>query len=228
SLKEEVPDFVSNLDSGVQGLRVGWSRDLGYAAVDPEVVEIASERARRFEELGCTVEEVDVGLENPWLSFWTVFSSSAYSAYGYLLDEHAPELTSYARYSMEHGKHQTAADYGRALHVVHLLQVKFRELMEKYDLIMTPTMATTAFPIHRRPEKIAGKKVDPMFGYLPFTFPINMIGQPASSVPCGFSADGMPVGLHIIGRTGDEATVLRASAAFEKAHPWADKRASVS
>jgi aspartyl-tRNA(Asn)/glutamyl-tRNA(Gln) amidotransferase subunit A len=70
--------------------------------------------------------------------------------------------------------------------------------------------------------------VDPFWGYLPFTYPINMTGQTASSVPCGFSTGGMPIGLHIIGPHGSEAKVLQASAAFEEARPWNDKRPPVS
>ena len=89
-------------------------------------------------------------------------------------------------------------------------------------------MAVPAFEIERHPAAIDGKEVDPFFGYLPFTYPINAIGHTAASIPCGFSSDGMPIGLHIVGRKGDEATVLAASAAFERAMPWADKRPPVS
>jgi aspartyl-tRNA(Asn)/glutamyl-tRNA(Gln) amidotransferase subunit A len=75
---------------------------------------------------------------------------------------------------------------------------------------------------------IGGKTVEPFWGYLPFTFPINMTGQTASSIPCGFSGDGMPIGLHIVGPRRAEARVLQASAAFEEAHPWNGKRPPVS
>ncbi|MEE9199251.1 MAG: amidase [Dehalococcoidia bacterium] len=228
SLKGEVPDFVSALESGVKALRVGWSPDLGYAPVEPEVAQICSQAARRFEELGCSVEEAEVKLENPFWAWWNIFSSSAYSGYGYLLDDHAGELTPYGRYSLEYGKHLSAAEYARSLHAVHLVQVTLGELLEKYDLLLTPTMSTVAFPVGQQPEEIGGRRVPPVLGYITFSFTINMSGQPAASVPCGFSGDGMPVGLHIIGRAGDEATVLRASAAFEEAYPWADRRPKIS
>ena len=68
----------------------------------------------------------------------------------------------------------------------------------------------------------------PFWGYTPFTFPFNMGMQTAASIPCGFSSDGMPIGLHIIGRRGDETTVLRASASFEQARPWADDHPAIS
>jgi aspartyl-tRNA(Asn)/glutamyl-tRNA(Gln) amidotransferase subunit A len=100
--------------------------------------------------------------------------------------------------------------------------------MRTYDLILTPTMAVPAFAVGQQPKTIAGREVDAFWGFLPFTYPINMTGHPAASVPCGFSADGLPIGLHIIGRRGDEATVLRASAAFEQARPWAARRPPIA
>ena len=106
----------------------------------------------------------------------------------------------------------------------------FSELFEKFDLRLSPTMSTTAIPVDNWPEEIGGKPVypDPSWGFLPFTHPINTIGFTASTVPCGFSADGLPIGLHIIGKAGDEETVMAASAAFERARPWAQHRPPVS
>ena len=99
---------------------------------------------------------------------------------------------------------------------------------DDYDLLITPTMAVPAFPIGQRPAEIGGRQVEPFWGFLPFTYPINMTGQTASSVPCGFSSQGMPIGLHLVGAKGNEAKVLQASAAFEQAKPWADHRPPVS
>ena len=73
------------------------------------------------------------------------------------------------------------------------------------------------------PTEIAGKPVEP-YAWIPFTYPFNMTGQPASSVPCGFTKDGLPIGLQIVGRRFDDVTVLRASAAFERVRPWAQHR----
>jgi len=89
-------------------------------------------------------------------------------------------------------------------------------------------MAVTAFPVDCRPSEINGKPVHKFWGYLPFTYPINMTGQTASSVPCGFSAEGLPIGLHIIGPYGAEDKVLQASYAFEKARPWSQYRPVIS
>ena len=227
-LTEMPPDFIADLDQGARGLRLGWSADFGYAPVDPQVAQVTAQAARVFEALGGHVEDANVTLEDPFTAFWAIFSANAYAGYGHLLETQADELTIYGRECIAHGARVSGADYARALLYVDQLRAKFAALMQTYDLLLTPTMAVPAFPIGQRPETIAGRAVHPFWGYLPFTFPINMIGHPAASIPCGFSTDGLPIGLHIIGRRGDEATVLRASAAFEQARPWADKRPPVS
>ena len=223
-MRVQPPDFVAALDQDVRGLRVAWSPDLGYAAVDPQVAAATSRGARVFEELGCTVEEVDVGLEDPFPTFWDIFSITGYTAYGHLLDAHSAELTEYARKTIERGRVMTVADYSRAqLDVLHL-QARMEAFFERYDLLLTPTTAVTSFPVGKYPGVIGGREVEPFWGYTPFTCVFNMTMQTAASVPCGFSSDGMPIGLHIIGRRGWETTVLRASAAFEQARPWAEMR----
>ena len=227
-LRESPPDFVGDLEQGVRGLRVAWSPDLGYAAVDPEVLEAASRSARLFEELGCSVEEPGITLDEPLSYFWDLFSSTGYAAYGHLLDEQPDQLTEYGRETFEHGRGLTAADYSRVLYRVQQLRGQMEIFFEHYDLLMTPTLAVPAFPVGQRPGVIGGQEVVPFWGYTPFTFPFNMTMQPAASVPCGFSSEGLPIGLHIIGRRGEEATVLRASAAFEQARPWAESRPAVA
>jgi aspartyl-tRNA(Asn)/glutamyl-tRNA(Gln) amidotransferase subunit A len=100
-----------------------------------------------------------------------------------------------------------------------------RAFFEKWDVLLTPTLAVPAFPINKHPEKVGGKPVPHrLWGFTPFTYPFNMAMSPAASAPAGFSRGGLPIGLHIIGRYGDEETVLAASAAFEKARPWAQHR----
>ena len=89
-------------------------------------------------------------------------------------------------------------------------------------------MAVPACPVEDRPAVIDGRDVDPFWGFVPFTYLINITGQTAASIPCGYSSDGMPIGLHIIGPRGSEAKVLQACAAFEKAMPWIGERPGVS
>jgi aspartyl-tRNA(Asn)/glutamyl-tRNA(Gln) amidotransferase subunit A len=97
-----------------------------------------------------------------------------------------------------------------------------RQFMERYDLLLTPTLATTAFTAGETgPADIAGQPLVRPGDWSPFCAPFNLTGQPAASVPCGFDESGLPIGLQIIGRWHDDATVLRAAAAFEAVSPWA-------
>ena len=228
SLRDAPPDFVAAADRDIKGLRVAWSPDFGYAAVEPEVVDISSRAAKVFEELGCSLEASDLTLESPFDAFWSLFSANIYSIYGYLLDDDADRLTWYAMECLENGARVSGSQYTKALGQLDRVKAQFAEQFERYDLLLSPTMAVDAFPVGRYPKQIAGREVEPFWGYLPFTFPINMAGHPAASIPCGFSADGLPVGLHVIGRRGDEATVIAASAAFERAKPWAQERPPIS
>ena len=227
-MRQQPPDFLAGLDRGVKGLKVAWSPDLGYAAVDREVVEVAGKGARVFEELGCTVEEGSVGLENPFPIFYDTFSVQLGASFGHLLEEHRGEMTGYALETIDRGLSLSGPDLSRTMQSVAELQAHMETFFETYDLLLTPTMAVPAFPVGKHPAVIGGRDVIPFWGYTPFTFPFNMTMQTAASVPCGYSSDGMPIGLHIIGRRGEETTVLRASAAFEAARPWAGKRPPVS
>ena len=227
SLRATPPNFLDGLDQGIQGLRIAWSLDLGYAAVDAEVAQITSQAAKVFEQLGCTVEEPNLQLENPTPTFMDIFYTNNGVSYGHLLAGQADELSDNGRYCLEHGAKITGVELGRALRFVEVMRAQLDDLMESYDLLLTPTMAVPPFPVGQLPERIGGQEVYPRAGYTPFTRPFNLSGQPAASVPCGFSAEGLPIGLHVIGRRGDEATVLRASAAFEQARPWAQRRPSI-
>jgi len=228
SLREPPEDYLQSLGSGVGGWRIAWSADLGYAGVDPEVVQITEKAARVFEELGASVEDTRLTMEDPFPAFYDVFATATYTSYGHLLEEHKDDFTDYVQSTMEYAASLTAANLSRALLRVDQLKRQMDTFFDDYDLLLTPTMAVPAFPIGQRPTVIGGKEVNRFWGYLPFTFPINMSGQTASSVPCGFSSDGMPIGLHLVGPRGAEARVLQASAAFEQARPWIQHRPPVS
>ena len=228
SMREPPPDYLAELEGGVAGWRIAWSPDLGYAPVEPDVVKVTRQAAHVFAELGAVVDETNLTLEDPFPAFWDVFATASYASYGNLLEDHREDLTEYARKALEHGASVSGADFSRGLLRVDQLRRQMENLFDQYDLLLTPTMPVAAFPIDERPSVIGGRQVDPSWGFLPFTFPINMSGQTASSVPCGFDAEGMPIGLHIVGPHGAESKVLRASAAFEEARPWSGQRPPVS
>ena len=228
SLRESPADYLSAADRGIEGLRVGWTPDYGHAVVDPDVIEATSRAAHLFEELGCTVEETEVVLGPHFDAFWDMFGANFYAAYGKSLEGKTEELTWYTRETLERGASVSGATYALALGEIDQIKARVADAFERYDLLLSPTMAVPAFPVGQPPKSIAGREVDPFWGSFPFTFAINMAGHTAASIPCGFSSAKLPIGLHIIGRRGDEATVIAASAAFEQARPWAGRRPPIS
>jgi aspartyl-tRNA(Asn)/glutamyl-tRNA(Gln) amidotransferase subunit A len=211
--------FVDALHGDVTGLRVAWSPDLGTAAVDPEVRNVAAAAARRFEELGCHVEEAHPPLADPWEIVHTIWSTGFAGAYRDRLDEVRgqmdPGLVQVIEAGLEFSAADLAAAYLRRDEYFH----GWREFLQNYDLMLTPTLPITAFKVGLdHPGQIQGHKTS-YLSWTAFTYPFNLTGQPVASVPCGF-VDGRPVGLQIIGRWRDDPTVLRAAAAFESLAPW--------
>ncbi len=216
-------DWMECLQGDLKGLRVAYSADWGYAAVDPEVRQIVGDAVKVFEsELGCTVEEADPGWDDPYGAFWgLVAAETDLVGMRKLAEEHAhhmtPHLVDFLNASW------TAEQLTSAVMARKGVANKAAEFMANYDLLLTPTLTVPAFGLHiQGVEKVDGQIVPP-FQWLSFTFPFNMTGQPAASVPAGFTKDGLPVGLQIVGRHLDDPAVIRACANFEKARPWADK-----
>jgi aspartyl-tRNA(Asn)/glutamyl-tRNA(Gln) amidotransferase subunit A len=224
SLPADDTDYGSALRRGVKGLRVAYSNDLGFAeALDPEVGAVCQKAARAFRELGCRLETVEPHWPSPRQCWFDIFVGGI-----------AARLAPYAdrKDEIDVGLYKLVAD-ARTWPPTRYVQAWFdrlawaqhpRALFEKYDLLLTPTIACPPFPVGLdNPTEIAGKPVAP-YVWVPFTFPFNMTGQPACSVPAGFTKDGLPVGLQIVGRRFEDAAVLRAAAAFERARPWAQAR----
>jgi aspartyl-tRNA(Asn)/glutamyl-tRNA(Gln) amidotransferase subunit A len=205
----------------LRGKRVAYSADWGYAPVDPEVRRIVGQAARVFErDLGCIVEEANPGWENAFPTFFAlIFAESDLKgmremARKYLMSGHLVDGLMMP---------WSAEDFTNANIARKGLVRKMAQFMSRYDLLLTPTLAVPPFPIHMQgPEKIDGRYVRSV-ECLAFTFPLNLTGQPAATVPAGWTDDLLPVGLQIIGRHLDDPAVLVASAAYEAAAPWRDK-----
>jgi aspartyl-tRNA(Asn)/glutamyl-tRNA(Gln) amidotransferase subunit A len=228
AIQSPPPDFVTAVNRDIRGLRAAWSRDLGGVAVDPAVAAIAGDAARAFEGLGATVEETDLRLASPqevFHVFETIYNARVWATSGHLLADHAGELSDYFREGLERGREVAGAELFHAMSRLEQFRAAAREFFASFDLLLTPTLAVPPFPIGEHPEEIDGVTVPHRhWGFTPFTYPFNMCGNPAASVPAGFTKDGLPVGLQIVGRLKDEATVLAASARFEEARPWAHMR----
>lgn len=224
TIQEVPPDFLSALNKGVSGLRMAWSPDLGSASVDTEVKDIVERATLVFQELGASVEPAPFKVEllEVVKTYRILNAPKAYLSYGHLLTEKADLLMPYVRETLEQGLKVTGYEYATALAELEQYRAYVADFFTKYDLLLTPTLAVPAFPCGQPPKVIGGKQMEERMAYTPFTFLFNMTGNPAANVPCGFSFHGLPIGLHIVGRRGDEATVLRASANFEAARPWGD------
>ena len=217
-------DYLAATEGGIAGLRVAWSPDLGYAAVDPEVREVAARAAARFADLGCQVEEVDPGIPDPWDIVDTIWAPAQATPYLHTYLEVRDRLDPGRLPIIERGFKMHAT----ALHDAQRRRVDYHAawcaFMERYDLLLTPQLPVTAFPVaDDYPREIDGREMT-YLGWSAFTYPFNLTGQPAASVPCGVAHGGLPVGLQLVGRWRDDATVLRAAAAFEQVAPWAQHR----
>ena len=203
------------------GLRVAYSADWGFAAVDPEVRRVAGHAVRAFEDdLGCIVEEADPGFADPAEAFWTLVAMETdLAGMRAMVETHGARMSPHVVAMIT--RRWTAEEFNAA--IIRRKQVTnvLWRFMRRYDLLLTPTLAVPPFALGiQGPERIEGRAVTDD-AWLAFTTPLNMTGQPAASVPAGFTKDRLPVGLQIIGRHLDDATVLRAAAAFEQARPWA-------
>lgn len=224
SLPRERVDYVRGLGAGVRGLRVAYAPDLGFApVVDPEVATACARAARAFRELGCRVETVRPGWPSPrncWLEIFYVGLAARLLPYRDRREEIEPGLLRI----LDEAAARPATGYIQAWFERFEWERHPRELFRRYDLLLTPAVACPAFPLGLdNPTEIAGKPLD-VLEWTSFTFPFNLTGQPAAVVPCGFTRDGLPVALQIVGRRFEDLTVLRAAAAFERARPWAHHR----
>lgn len=217
-----VGDYLNATEGGVEGLRVAWSDDLGYAVREPEVASIAEGAARRFEELGCTVEVAHPEWDDPTAMFDALFFDPWGAWMQSVLPEWADDLDPGLRALIERSGTGSSGDVAAAMQERIVFRQKAHAFFEQYDLLLTPTMPLSPFPVGIDiPEVVAGQPVHGM-QWTAFTFPFNLTGHPALSVPAGFTAEGLPVGLQIVGRWRRDDVVLRAAAAFEAIAPWAE------
>jgi len=207
----------ASLEDGVEGVRAAWSADLGYAAVEADVLEVAAAAARRLPDLGLHLEDADPGLDDPWPIVDPIW------AWNQAQDEDPAkrDLADPGRWEVvERGLSMSAADHAAALEGKARYAAAMDAFFENHDLLITPTVPCPPFRAGAdQPGWVAGRPTE-YLSWTAFTYPFNVTGQPAASVPCGRDSDGLPVGLQIVGRRGEDALVLRAARAFERAFPW--------
>jgi aspartyl-tRNA(Asn)/glutamyl-tRNA(Gln) amidotransferase subunit A len=211
-------DYRQGLDDGVAGLRIAYSRTLGYARVDPEVAALVERAVGVLGDQGAIVEDVDLALEDPisiMQPLWAVALAIALEpmspAQRDLLD---PPIRALAAPGFE----MSALEYRAVERAREILARRMTALHLTYDLLITPQLATTAFEVnHEVPPNSDLKR---WWEWSPFTYPFNLTQQPAATVPCGFASNGLPVAMQLVGPRFSERTVLRAARAYERAHPF--------
>jgi aspartyl-tRNA(Asn)/glutamyl-tRNA(Gln) amidotransferase subunit A len=224
SLPATERSFLAACGEGIAGLSVAWSPDLGYARVDPEVADLCAAAAERFESFGGHVEVVSPSWEDPEEMFRVTVGAETWSVWGDRLESDGDKMDRSFRAFLKFGSTITSPQLLRALRGRHELWTEAQRFLARFDLLITPTVAVPPFEVGKPGlNEINGEPSSPL-GWMPFCFPFNLTGQPAASVPVGFTRAGLPVGLQIVGRRHADHTVLAASAAFEAAQPWADRR----
>ncbi len=223
SVSEAVPDFVGACDSPAKGLKIAWSSTLGYATPAPEVLKITEQAAKVFDEIGCSVTTVDKVFDaDPWPLLMAEFYLGVGTKLRPVLEESPELLDPSVALVLEKALGQDLSAYYKTVSQRYELRTKIEEFFADYDLLLTPTLPVPAFEVgHDAPR---GYRDDNGFSWVSYTYPFNLTGLPAASIPAGFTEDGLPVGLQIIGRHLMETDILSAAAAFEDARPWADKK----
>lgn len=217
------PDFRIGLNDGVRGLRIGYSPTLGYVGnVEPEVARLVAAAVEHFAALGAHVEQADPGFaleEARWPADVMWWSGAATILNGIPAERHAEMDPGFVRSGIT-GNGLRAVDLATALVRRAALAETMRRYHERFDLLLTPTMPVTALPVGRDVHE-DGSWGEDWVNWSPFTYPFNLTGQPAASVPCGLAANGLPVGLQIVAPPRRDDLVLRAARAFESAAPFA-------
>src|SRR5581483_5233135 len=221
-------DYLAACEGDLKGLRVVWSADFGYAPLDPQVRALATAAARRFADFGCELEERDPGWDDPGPPHKVVYEVSQAARQGDRADQRPEWIDVTLMQMIQNGRRVSGVELQRAYLARSVFYDTARRFFDTCDLLLTPQMPLGAWSStpgpNEGPREIGGRPTPTMFDRLPFTFPFNLTGQPAITVPCGFTSEGLPVGLQIVGRWHADSTVLRAAACFEAAQPWAQHR----
>ena len=223
-----VPDYTAALTGEIRGLRVGVPRQYMEAPLDPEVRQAVNGALEQMETMGAEVAEVEFPEFNDAAAIsTTMLMAEATACFRDLLASDGNRLYEPVRLRLEAGLFISAADYLRAQQGRAVFDRAARRLLEDVDLLAGPTEPVTAPPLLQQQVLAGEQEIGTVAALTQYTRPYNITGFPAISVPCGFSTDGMPIGLQLAGRPFDEETVLRAAHAYEQSTDWHTKRPPV-
>ncbi len=217
--------FVAELDRGIRGKRVAYSPELGYARVDPEVAAICRRAAERFVETGAQVESIELDWRDPYETWSVFFFGTAAASMEQKLAMQGDQLDPGFRRVVERGLKLRGVDFANALGARHDFWEQVRRVYERFDLLLCPTLPVPPFAVGQDDANpVEGENLGPL-QWTRFTYPFNLTGQPAASVPAGFTKAGLPVGLQIIGDRHADLVVLQAARAWELVQPWQQRSA---
>ena len=210
--------FFGSLDRDFEGTRVAWSADLGGLPVDPRVTAVLEGSLRVFEGLGCALEEDEPGFAGADEAFKVGRAWYYELAFGRLLEQHRDELKATVIQEIEAGGRLSGPRIGQAERLRTEIYQRARRFMQRYEFLILPVTQVAPFDIEQRyPTEVAGVPMETYIDWMKSCYYITVTGLPDVSVPCGFTPEGLPVGLQIVGRHRDDFGVLQLAHAFEQA-----------
>lgn len=223
SLPSIKTSFLGGLKNMHTNLRIAFSPTLGYAVVQKEVMALVEEAVKCFEGMGHRVELWKATLPDVGETWSNLMNFDLYSKLHSILDENREKMGRTLVRALDEVRSFSVEDHIESQKARTELNRIMWSLFEQYDLLLTPTMPTEAFAAQGPPPaEIDGHPI-PLLGAVAFTYPFNLSGHPAASVPAGFTKSGLPAGLQIIGPQHRDDLVLQVSYAYEKTRPWNDR-----
>jgi amidase len=218
SLPENGSIFRQSLERDLKGVRIAWSADLGELPVDSRVTETLEKHREVFEYLGCIVEENFPDFTDADEIFKTFRAWYFELKLASLLPEHRERMKETVIWNIESGMKLSGPELGRAEVKRTALFHRVRKFMQNYDFLALPVSQVPPFPLEQEyVSEINGIKMETYLDWMRSCYYITVTGQPAISVPSGFTDNGLPVGLQLVGRPQDDLGVLQLAYAFEKA-----------
>jgi amidase len=223
SVMADRPDLavVAAQAADLDGLRVAWAPTCAATMpIDPEIVAVVDAARPRFEALGCRVEPAYPDLTGAREVFFTLRAQSFATEYGPLLARHRSRIKDTVLWNIELGLALTDDEVARAHSLGADIRRRAAAFFETFDVLVQPVTQVAPFPVEiEYPTEVAGVAMATYIDWMESCWSITVLGGPAISVPCGHTPTGLPVGLQIVGRRGDDAAVLRLARAFEQTGP---------
>jgi Asp-tRNA(Asn)/Glu-tRNA(Gln) amidotransferase A subunit family amidase len=236
SIAQPSDGYLTGLGEPLPPLRVRWTEDFGYGIVDPEVAAICRKAVEALRDIGCKVEEAVPGWQNPSEFAWLLFRAAYARDVGELARRRPEWVEPTLMRIIEDGSRYSAVQYAEALAQRSQFYEQVLDSFSHFDLLVSPTMPLVAWPLdmistaegRQGPWEIAGRPLSAGLRRNYLVHPFSLTGFPAITVPCGFTHEGLPVGLQIAAGPQQDRLVLRVAAAYEQARPWAQEKPSLS